>query len=84
MNLLKTLVVREGALTIPADLCDSRGWHEGTVVLVLVTDEGVLLKSRDDLEATVQAELAGSNLVEELLAERREAARLDNEEALGS
>jgi hypothetical protein len=59
---------------LPAGLRQSRGWPEGSVLLLLETDDGVLLTTRDDLERQVRAELAGANLVADLLEERRAEA----------
>jgi UDP-N-acetyl-D-mannosaminuronic acid transferase (WecB/TagA/CpsF family) len=43
-------------------------------LVLLETDDGVTLISRDELERQVQAEFAGADLVTELLAERRAEA----------
>jgi bifunctional DNA-binding transcriptional regulator/antitoxin component of YhaV-PrlF toxin-antitoxin module len=74
------LVVQNGAVTIPTDYFEAHGWRDGTVLVVLDGDDGLLITSRDDLERKVQADLARTNLVDELLRERREAARRENEE----
>jgi UDP-N-acetyl-D-mannosaminuronic acid transferase (WecB/TagA/CpsF family) len=42
------------------------------------TASGVVVTSRDELESIVKAELAGTDLVSELLAERRAAAQRDD------
>jgi AbrB family looped-hinge helix DNA binding protein len=69
-------VGNKGRIVLPAELRQARGWVEGTVLLLLETEDGVALVTRDELERQVQAELAGAGLVAQLLAERRaEAAR---------
>jgi len=70
-------VGNKGRVVLPADLRAARGWTEGSVLLLLETEDGVLLVTRDDLERQVQSELAGSDLVNELLAERRAEALAD-------
>ena len=71
-------VGNKGRLVLPAGLRKERDWPEGTVLVLVPTDYGVVLESRDALRASVQSGLAGFDLVSELLAERRdEAARED-------
>jgi AbrB family looped-hinge helix DNA binding protein len=67
-------VGNKGRVVLPSDLRQARGWIEGTVLVLLETDDGVTLISRDELERQVQAEFAGADLVTELLAERRAEA----------
>jgi AbrB family looped-hinge helix DNA binding protein len=74
-------VGNKGRIVLPADLRQERGWSEGTVLLLLETETGVELLTRDALEKRVHAAAAGiTGVVAELLAERRaEAAREDAE-----
>ena len=52
--------------------------HEGSVLVLIETSRGVVLLSRDQAKALVRTDLAGVDLVDELLAERRgEAAAED-------
>ncbi len=66
---------------IPAGLRESQGWTDDTVlVFVEDADGSVRMMSRDGLLASIRAQLAGSDPVNELLAERRaEAEREDHE-----
>jgi AbrB family looped-hinge helix DNA binding protein len=70
-------VGNKGRIVLPADLRESRGWPEGSVLLLLETDEGVLLLTRDELERQVHADFAGLDLVTELLEQRRTEAAKD-------
>ncbi len=70
-----TVMGDRGRLVIPAELRGKIGLAEGTPVVLLDTPSGVVLLSRDQLKARVRAELDGLDLVEELLRERRQAAR---------
>ena len=63
-----------GRLVVPADVRDSQGWSEGTALAVLDTPDGVVLMTKDQLLAHLRRELAGTDLVAELLADRRAAA----------
>lgn len=66
-----------GRLVVPADLRREVGWDAGRLLHLLETDEGVVVMTRDQLKAYVRKDLAGLDLVSELLAERREAAGAD-------
>jgi AbrB family looped-hinge helix DNA binding protein len=71
-------VGNKGRVVLPVEVRQSRNWTQGTVLIALERDDGVLLMTRDDLERRVLADLAGrgGHVVDELLAERRaEAAR---------
>jgi AbrB family looped-hinge helix DNA binding protein len=63
-----------GRIVIPADIRERRSWHTGTRLVAVETPSGVLLADRADLEDLVKRQLAGRDLVTELLDERRAAA----------
>jgi len=63
-----------GRLVIPAELRARAGLSEGTPVVLIATASGVLLVSRDQLKSLVRDDLAGLDLVGELLADRRRQA----------
>lgn len=63
-----------GRIVIPADIRERRSWHTGTRLVAVETPSGVLLADRADLEDLVRRQLAGRDLVTELLDERRTAA----------
>ncbi|MGV8885444.1 MAG: AbrB/MazE/SpoVT family DNA-binding domain-containing protein [Rhodoglobus sp.] len=67
-------VGNKGRLVLPAALRKERGWNEGAVLVMVPTEYGVLLESRDVLRDSVQSGLAGADLVSDLLAERRAEA----------
>lgn len=60
-----------GRLVIPAELRQRAALDEGTPLTVIETAGGVVLLTRRQLRDRVQADLAGLDLVGELLAERR-------------
>ncbi|HAW10561.1 MAG: AbrB/MazE/SpoVT family DNA-binding domain-containing protein [Candidatus Dormibacteria bacterium] len=70
----QTTVGDRGRLVIPAELRDRAGLTEGTALTLIETPAGVVLLTRPQLQALVRADLAGLDLVGELLAERREEA----------
>ena len=67
-----------GRLVIPADLRERAGLAEGTALTLLETPTGLVLLTRPQLQGLVRADLAGLDLVGELLAERRAEAAADD------
>lgn len=63
---------------MPAEVRARRGLVEGTQLMLLETPDGLLLLTREQLLDRVRADLAGLDLVGELLAERRRAAELED------
>ena len=63
---------------IPAEVRERAGLSPGTALTVLDTAGGMVILTRSQLKQVVREELAGLDLVAELLAERRaESARED-------
>ena len=56
---------------VPAELRRDLGWHEGKRLHLLETESGVVVMTREQLKAFVRQDLAGTDLVGELLTERR-------------
>jgi AbrB family looped-hinge helix DNA binding protein len=67
-----------GRLVIPADLRARVGLSEGTPVVLIDTPAGVVLLRREQLKDMVRADLAGTDLVGQLLADRRQSAAADD------
>jgi AbrB family looped-hinge helix DNA binding protein len=67
-----------GRLVIPADLRERAGLTEGTALVLLETPTGLVLLTRPQLQKLVRADLAGLDLVDELLTERRSAAAVED------
>lgn len=63
-----------GRLVIPAEIRERVGLAEGTALVLLETPTGLVLLTRPQLRELVRADLAGLDLVGELLAERRAEA----------
>lgn len=63
-----------GRLVVPADLRARQHWDQGTPLLLIETKGGVVLATREQARDIVRAQLAGTDLVGELLRERRSAA----------
>jgi AbrB family looped-hinge helix DNA binding protein len=68
-----------GRIVVPAEVRQRAGLSEGTRLVLIETPNGLILLTREQLKARVRAELAGLDLVNELLAERR--AQADAEDA---
>ena len=64
---------------MPAEVRERGGLHAGTPLVLIETPDGLILLTREQLKARVRAELAGLDLVNELLTERR--AQADAEDA---
>jgi AbrB family looped-hinge helix DNA binding protein len=71
-----------GRLVIPAEVRERAGLDEGTALLLLETDGGVVLLTREQLKRRVRQDLGGEDLVADLLADRR-AASVAEDEATG-
>jgi AbrB family looped-hinge helix DNA binding protein len=67
-----------GRLVIPSELRERSGLKEGSRLILLETPGGLVLLTRGQLQERVRADLAGLDLVGELLAERRAEATADD------
>jgi len=69
----------KGRLVIPASIREQFGWETGTELLIVQTEWGIELCTRDALISRLRGSLkSDTSLVDELIAERRaEAARED-------
>lgn len=67
-----------GRLVVPAELRTRQGWEQGTPLLFIETPNGVVLMTREQAKRSLREQLAGKNLVDELITERRTAARQDD------
>jgi AbrB family looped-hinge helix DNA binding protein len=67
-----------GRLVIPAELREHMGLAEGTPLILLETPKGVVLLARSQLQELVRTDLAGLDLVGDLLAERRAEADVED------
>lgn len=75
----RVVVGDRGRLVVPAEVRERAGLAEGTTLVLLETPSGIVLMTQGQLRDRVREELAGLDLVGELLAERRSAAA--NEDA---
>lgn len=67
-----------GRLVIPSDVRERAGLEPGTALVLLETARGLVVLTRDQLKEIVRADLAGLDLVRELLDERRRDAAADD------
>lgn len=86
MDEIKTTVGRGGRINLPAQHRKALGLSEGDEVLVGVEDGAIRIQTREAAIDRVQQMLRdrlgeGRSLSEELIAERRDEARHENEEA---
>ena len=67
-----------GRLVVPQELRDRAGMTAGSPLVLVEADGGILLLTREQALARVRSDLAGQDLVGDLLAERRRAAEAEN------
>jgi len=63
-----------GRIVVPAEVRERAELTEGTALVLMETPGGIVLMTREQLRTRVRNELAGLDLVTELLDERRRAA----------
>lgn len=63
-----------GRIVVPAEVRERAELTEGTPLVLMETPGGIVLMTREQLRARVRDELAGLDLVTELLDERRRAS----------
>ena len=74
-----TVVVGDrGRIVVPAEVRQRAGLSEGTPLILLEAPAGLVLLTREQLQARVRDELAGLDLVAGLLADRRRAAQRED------
>jgi AbrB family looped-hinge helix DNA binding protein len=67
-----------GRLVVPAALRERLHLQAGTPLVMIETDLGVVLATRDQLKRLVRSQLEGLDLVDELLEDRRRQAAADD------
>ena len=67
-----------GRLVIPAEVRAAANLEPGTPLILVESSSGLLLLTRAQAKATIKTQLAGRDVVEELLAERRAEALSDS------
>jgi AbrB family looped-hinge helix DNA binding protein len=67
-----------GRFVVPAAVRERTGLTEGTPLVLIDTDRGLVMMTQEQLRARVRDELAGLDLVGELLADRRRAAEAED------
>ena len=68
-----------GRLVVPAEVRARHGVDRGTVLVFTESPWGLVLTKREALLAQIQSELKGSNLVDELLTDRRRQAAIEDD-----
>ena len=67
-----------GRLVVPAELRERLHLIPGSQLLMLETEHGIVLATREQVKQLVRARLAGPSLVDELLADRRRQAAAED------
>ncbi len=66
-------------MVVPAEVRARHGFDRGTVLVFTESRWGLVLTTREALLARIQSELEGSNLVDELLTDRRRQAAIEDD-----
>lgn len=69
-----------GRFVVPAELRERLGLRAGTPLVLVERDGGFLTMTRDQVKRVLRESLAGSDLVGDLVAERRRAAAREDAE----
>ena len=75
----KVVAGNKGRPVVPAEVRERAKLDEGAVMILLETEGGLVPMTQAQLQARVRADLEGTSLTEELLAERRAAARAEDD-----
>jgi bifunctional DNA-binding transcriptional regulator/antitoxin component of YhaV-PrlF toxin-antitoxin module len=73
-----TVMGDRGRLVVPAELRARAGLVAGTPVTLIEAADGIVLLTREQLKRMVRRDLAGTDLVSDLMADRRRAAALED------
>ena len=69
-----------GRIVVPAEVRERAGLVQGASLALAESPDGLVLLTRDQLKDRVRRDLAGLDLVEQLLAERRLASEAEDAE----
>jgi AbrB family looped-hinge helix DNA binding protein len=72
------VVGNRGRIVVPAEVRERAGLADGTTLVLLETPTALVLVTRQQLRTRVRDGLAGTDLVTELLAERRANAEAED------
>ncbi len=75
---LAITVGNKGRVVLPVTIRARHHWVEGSTLVALDTEHGLLLADQPTVERIVRARLAGHDLLDELLSDRRREAAREN------
>lgn len=75
---LAVQVGNKGRVVVPASIRARHAWVEGSTLVALDTELGVLLADQGAVERLLRSRLAGHDLIADLLDDRRREAARDN------
>ena len=67
-----------GRLVVPAELRERLHLEVGSVLLLIETEQGVVMTTREQATRLLRAQLGGESMVEQLLEDRRTAAATED------
>ena len=74
----RVVLGNRGEFVVPAEVRARAGLAEGTPMVLVESPDGLILLTREQVLDRVRDDLAGLDLVGELLAERRRAVELED------
>ena len=74
----EVVVGDRGRMVVPVEVRERTGIAEGTTLVLLETPNGLVLLTRDQLRRRVREDLAGVDLVADLLADRRASSAAED------
>lgn len=74
----QVVVGDKGRIVVPAEVRERAGLVSGSALVLLETSAGLVLLTRQQLRDRVRSDLAGADLVDQLLAQRRDDAAAED------
>lgn len=71
----------KGRIVVPAEVRGRRNWTAGTALVLIETEDGLLLTERETALQQIRALVGGAPLVDELIADRRREATVEDASA---
>lgn len=75
------IVGDKGRIVVPSQVRSRRNWTPGTALVLIETEDGLLLTERETALRRIRALVGGAPLVDELIAERRREAAVEDASA---
>lgn len=68
----------KGRIVVPSEVRSRRNWLPGTALILIETEDGLLLTERDTALRRIRSRVNGAPVLKELFAERRREAAAED------